>query len=735
MKIVYLDYNATTPVDPGVFESMRPYLEKHFGNPSSDHLFGMETRKAIALAREQVADLLNASPDEVVFTSGGTESNNMAIKGIAFAHGSRGRHIITSSVEHPATLEVCRFLENRGFEVTWLEADRFGTVDPEAVKRTLRPDSILVSIMHANNEVGTIQPIEKIAEIVKGKGIFFHTDAAQSAGKIETNVEKLGVDLLSVAGHKFYAPKGVGALYIRRGTTIEKLIHGAGHEHELRAGTENVAEIVGLGKACELAAGRLRNDAAHMREMRDMLWDKLSLGIPGIQRNGHPEHCLPNTLSVSFPEMEAGIILSGLQDVAASAGAACHSDDITVSHVLEAMKVPSGFARGTVRFSTGRYTTRAEIEQAAASVIHLMKQLQPQGREPVAAEVPAEVRLTSYTQGLGCACKLRPQALERILKTLPVSSDPRVLSDHSTSDDAAVYVLNEDTALVHTIDFFSPVVDEPYHYGAIAAANALSDIYAMGAVPLFALNIVGFPSSRLPMEVLAEILRGASDKCREAGIEILGGHTVDDNEPKFGLAVSGTVHPGKVIRNNGAQPGDAIILTKPLGTGIITTGIKRKLTSPEAAEAAIEWMLQLNRDAAEAMKKFPVTSCTDVTGFGLLGHLAEITRASGVEAEIKASAVPLMEQVKELADMDIIPGGTRNNLSYLEPLIEWDRGLGVAEKMILCDAQTSGGLLFTVPKTCTVKLLHEFSDAGISKAREIGKITGRGSGKISVIMN
>jgi cysteine desulfurase NifS len=366
MKPIYLDYNATTPIDPEVAEAMRPYLFERFGNPSSSHWYGAQTKKAVEKARAQVATLLSCNPDEVVFTSGGSESNNYAIKGAAFANRDKGNHIITSSIEHPAVIEVCKYLAEKDFQITYLPVDQFGQVDPLAVEKVVTSSTILISIMHANNEVGTIQPIAEIATIAREHGIVFHTDAAQSVGKIPTKVYDLGVDLLTIAGHKLYGPKGIGALYIHRGTQLEKLIHGADHEQGWRAGTENVLEIVGLGKACEIAKRDLDQNMDHMQKMRDLLYSRLQAEWDEIKLNGHPERRLPNTLSVSFKNIEANKLLAEIDSVAVSAGAACHADSVKVSSVLQAMQVELEYAMGTIRFSTGKMTTAEEIKEAAA---------------------------------------------------------------------------------------------------------------------------------------------------------------------------------------------------------------------------------------------------------------------------------------------------------------------------------------------------------------------------------
>ena len=368
MSAIYLDYNATTPIDPSVAEAMLPYVHAHFGNPSSGHSFGLAAREGVDLARSQVAGLLGCAAADLIFTSGGTEANNHAIKGVAAAYRDRGNHIITSTVEHPAVTEVCRYLESQGCRITWLPVDEYGLVAPRQVEQAITPQTLLVTIMHANNEVGSIEPIAEIAEIAHHYGALLHTDCAQSLGKIPVRVDDFGADLLSIAGHKLYAPKGIGALYVRPGVHLEKLMHGANHERNRRAGTENVIELVGLGAACELIDRNLAGYARRMQEMRDRLESGLRDCVADLRVNGHPEKRLPNTSSVSFKGLEADRILAGLEQVAASAGAACHSDRVEVSHVLAAMNVPMEYAMGTLRFSTGRYTTAEEIDQAVAEV-------------------------------------------------------------------------------------------------------------------------------------------------------------------------------------------------------------------------------------------------------------------------------------------------------------------------------------------------------------------------------
>jgi len=358
---IYLDYNASTPIDPAVVAVMKPFLTDHFGNPSSGHWAAAPAKAALERARGQIAALLGCEDDEIVFTSGGSEANNLALKGVYFARRDSGDHIITTRIEHPAIIEPCRFLERLGARVTYLSVDGFGRVDPDDLGRAITPRTILVSIMHANNEVGTIQPIEECARIAREHGVLFHTDAAQSVGKIATDVNGLGVDLLSIAGHKLYAPKAVGVLFLRRGVRLEPLIHGAGHESGRRAGTESALLAVGLGKACELARDLSSMD--RVRALRDRFWLELQSRFGNrIALNGHPAHRLPNTLNVSFIGRVGAEILERLDGVAALTGSACHSGRIELSPVLEAMCVAPEVGMGTIRFSLGRGTTHEEIE-------------------------------------------------------------------------------------------------------------------------------------------------------------------------------------------------------------------------------------------------------------------------------------------------------------------------------------------------------------------------------------
>jgi cysteine desulfurase len=358
---IYLDFNATTPVAPEVAEAVSLHLRDCFGNPSSGHWAGQPARDALENARAEVAGLLSCAPDEILFTSGGSESNNTALKGVWSSLGRPDGEMVTTAVEHPSVLGPCGFLESLGARVTVLPVDRFGRVDPDDVRKALTPRTVLVSVMHAQNEIGTLQPVAEIAALTRERGVLLHTDAAQSAGKVPTRVDELGVDLLTVAGHKLYAPKGIGALYVRRGVALTPLLHGAGQERGLRAGTENVALAVGLGRACAL--GREWQGRAEVQGLRDRLWDGLkALRGDDVVMMGHPEERLPNTLNVCFVGRISADVLAELPDVAASAGSACHSGTHSLSPVLEAMGVPPRVGLGAVRFSLGRTTTAEEIE-------------------------------------------------------------------------------------------------------------------------------------------------------------------------------------------------------------------------------------------------------------------------------------------------------------------------------------------------------------------------------------
>lgn len=364
MNRVYLDYAATTPTDPRVVEAMRPYFTEIYGNPSSLHAFGQETKAAVEKARAELAALLGCKTEEIVFTSGGTEADNQALEGVAFASEKKGNHIIVSKIEHHAVTECCEFLKKRGFDITYLPVDKDGLVDPNEVEKAITPKTILVSVMHANNEIGTIEPIAEISKRVKAKGVVFHTDAVQTVGHLPTKVDELGVDLLSLSAHKLYGPKGVGALYIRKGTRVIPFLHGGAQEHNRRASTENVPGIVGLGAAAEIAGREMAEEARRLQPLRDKLIKGLLEKIPEVQLNGHPTERLPNNVNVSvhFIEGESMLLNLDMLGIAASSGSACTSGSLEPSHVLLAIGLPHEIAHGSLRFTMGKNTTEAEID-------------------------------------------------------------------------------------------------------------------------------------------------------------------------------------------------------------------------------------------------------------------------------------------------------------------------------------------------------------------------------------
>jgi cysteine desulfurase len=371
--MIYLDYNATTPIAKEVAEAMLPFLYGNFGNPSSTHSLGLTAKAAVEQARAQVASLIHCAADEIIFTSGGSESDNMVLKGVAHTYKNKGYHIITSQIEHPAILKPCKYLEGLGYEVSYVPVDYYGMVNPSDIESLISDKTILVTIMHSNNEVGTLQPIESIGRICKDHGVLFHTDASQSVGKIPLEVKSLGVDFLTIAGHKLYAPKGIGALYMRRGLHIEPLIHGADHEMGRRAGTENILLEVGLGKACEVAKTELQNNA--VKELTTYFHTRLKEYFgEDLHLNGHPEEKLPNTLNISFIGYDGHKILDRLTDVAASTGSACHAGTTTLSPVLSAMGVSDRVGRGAVRFSLGRHTTKEEIDAVLLRLQKVLKE-------------------------------------------------------------------------------------------------------------------------------------------------------------------------------------------------------------------------------------------------------------------------------------------------------------------------------------------------------------------------
>ena len=372
---IYLDYNATTPVDPLAAQALEPWLRERFGNPSSAHLYGKEAKAAVETARADVAALIGGRPEDMVFCGSATEANNLAIFGVARALRGERRHLVTSAVEHPSVMQPMRWLEAEGWQLTVLPVDGTGRVRMDAAAQAIRRDTALVSVMLANNETGTMQPVSEIAALAHARGAFMHVDAAQGAGKTSVDVQELGADLLTLAGHKFYAPKGVGALYVREGTPILPIMAGAGHERGLRPGTENVPHIVALGTAARLAQEGLAREAARLQQLRDALQERLVIAIPGLLLNGHPAERLPNTLNLSFPGVAGWQLLAAAPEIAASTGSACHAGGHTVSDVLAAMSMPREQALGALRLSLGRFTSEAEIDGAASVLIAAWRRL------------------------------------------------------------------------------------------------------------------------------------------------------------------------------------------------------------------------------------------------------------------------------------------------------------------------------------------------------------------------
>lgn len=377
MRRIYLDHNATTPLRPEVLEAMLPYYKNIFGNASTIYSFGQEARKAIDDAREALACLIGAEPKEIVFTSGGTEADNFALKGVASALKGKGGHIVISSIEHHAVLFACKYLEKMGKKITYLPVDKYGWLDPERVKEAITNQTILISITHANNEIGTIEPIAEIGKIARTCGVYFHTDAVQTVGKIPINVNELGIDLLSLSAHKFYGPKGVGALYIRRGTKIHPLMHGGEQERKRRAGTENVPCIAGLGEAAKIASKEMKQEYSHVKKLRDKLENKIKDSIDYIRLNGHRTERLPSTSNISFEfiEGESLILNLDLKGIAASTGSACTSGSLEPSHVLLAIGVPPAIAQGSIRFSLGRDNQKEDIDYTVDNLVEIVGRL------------------------------------------------------------------------------------------------------------------------------------------------------------------------------------------------------------------------------------------------------------------------------------------------------------------------------------------------------------------------
>lgn len=395
MRPIYLDHNATTPLDPRVLEAMLPYFQDEFGNAASrNHAYGRSARAAVEGARGQVARLIGCSAAEIVWTSGATEANNLAIQGIARSLREQGRHVITSPVEHKAVIDVCRFLEREGYEVTYLDVDSTGRVSAESVAAAIRDDTILVSLMYANNEIGTLNPITEIGRVCKDKGVLFHTDATQAVGKLPIDVEAMGVDLLSMSAHKLHGPKGVGALYVRRKrprVRCQAIFHGGGHENGLRSGTLNVPGVVGLGAACEIAASEMEEEGRRLVELRERLWSGLSSRLEGVSKNGHPTECLPNTLNVLFREIEGERVIWSVPGVAMSSGSACTTSSLEPSYVLRALGLDDESIYGSLRFSLGRYNTVEEIDKAVDLIAGAVEGVRAMGAAVPPPDLPADL--------------------------------------------------------------------------------------------------------------------------------------------------------------------------------------------------------------------------------------------------------------------------------------------------------------------------------------------------------
>lgn len=387
MKQIYMDHGATTPVDPLVVDAMLPYFTETFGNASSLHSFGQEATSALEQSRQQVAASIGAKPEEIIFTSGGTESDNLAIKGIAYRNSGKGKHIITSTIEHPAILNTCAYLEKEGFDVTYVPADSDGIIDMDELKKAIRDDTILISVMHANNEIGTIQPISDISKLAKEKSIYLHTDAVQSFGKIAVNVDELGVDMLSMSSHKIYGPKGVGALYVRKGTPLQALAHGGSHERSMRAGTENISGIVGFAKAVALADERLVDDEKHMTQLRDSLIGKVMDSIDDVELSGHPTNRLPNNVNLrfSFIEGESMLLFLDMKGIAISTGSACSSKSLEPSHVLTAIGLRPEDSHGSLRITLGKDNTQEEVDYVVDALVEVVGRLR--AMSPIAGKM------------------------------------------------------------------------------------------------------------------------------------------------------------------------------------------------------------------------------------------------------------------------------------------------------------------------------------------------------------
>ena len=724
---LYFDFNATTPVAAEVREAMMPYLGERFGNPSSDSRLGRAAREAVEAARAEVAALIGARPDEIVFTGGGTEASNLAIRGAGLADGAA---VVTSAIEHPATEACCALLERAGRSVRRVAPRADGVLDPDDLARAIDGATGLVTLIHAQNEIGTLQPVAAAAALARAAGALVHADAAQSLGKVPVDVTALGVDLLSIAGHKLYAPKGVGALFVRRGVSLRPVIVGAGQERGLRPGTENVPCIVGLGVACRLARETLAETGPRLARLTAWLLARLRAEVPGLVLVGEGAERLPNTLNLLFPGRvgagadrrdRAGRRLDRLGLPRRQRGA--------VVGAAGARHRPGGGARRGAAVARPRHDRRRgrggcgrprrRLAPARRRDNHSTRSL----RMTVTAIADPVVRLTELAHGGGCGCKLAPSVLQALLAEQPQAGPfAQLLVGTETGDDAAVWQVDENTCVIATTDFFMPMVDDPRDFGRIAATNAISDVYAMGGRPIMALAVLGMPLGKLPVETVRAILAGGAEICAEAGIPVAGGHSIDAPEPIYGLAVIGLCRPEEVRRNRGARPGDALILTKGIGVGIYSAAIKRQALDAAGYAEFVASTTRLNRVGTRLGQLDHVHAVTDVTGFGLLGHALEMARGSGATLAIEAAEVPLLAQAEALARAGFVTGASGRNWASYGVEASLPAEMPDWQRQILTDPQTSGGLLVACHPAEADGLVAAIRAEGYPMARRIGGV-------------
>ena len=587
-------------------------------------------------------------------------------------------------------------------------------------------DTALVTIIHAQNEIGTLQPVAEIVRQVQSVGALIHTDAAQSIGKVVVDVNKLGVDLLSIAGHKLYAPKGTGALYVRRGVKLPPLLVGASQERGLRPGTENVAYIVALGEACRLASMTLEKASQQMAFAANHFFRTLQQNIPEIALVGHPTERLPNTLNVLFPGVRSST--SGILSRCfrfERVGLPCRQR--RASAILLALGIPREKALGTMRLSLGRSTTIEDVSTAAARLYWALPATVGTRAGPRKGEsmnVMQQIRLSHLSHGGGCGCKLAPSVLQQLLSNHPTATPyKQLLVGLETGDDAAVWQLDNGTCIIATTDFFMPMVDDPYDFGRIAASNAISDVYAMGGSPIMALAILGMPVDKIPPEMVRRILEGGASVCSAAGIPVAGGHSIDSPEPIYGLAVIGISSKANIRRNSDAKAGDRLILTKALGVGVYSAAFKKNALSRAAYDEFIASTTLLNRVGTRLGEDPDVHAMTDVTGFGLLGHALEIARGSNMTVRIDPSRLPYLKDAATLAQNGFVTGASGRNWKSYDTSVTLPAGTPDWQRQLFCDPQTSGGLLVSCAPAHADELLKTIVAAGYPDAKNIGYVT------------